>query len=689
MLTPESFEMFGNAFKEALLLVLPDGTIQAGNQQAAAIIGVEDQVQLRQRDLSGIALQSASRVQDLLKSARRTSDETIGSIDFGDPAQSHRVIARRTTGTDGRVLLLLRIEPQHLATRQFAALNEKFDQLNREIARRRSAEMQLRTERDVAEFGRDIGIALVQSRGLEEALAKCTDLMVDRLGAAFARIWLADEQQTELKLTASSGQYTHLDGQHSRIRFGDYKIGRIAARQREHVTNRVIGDGEIHDQQWAKREGMIAFAGYPLIDEGKTVGVMAMFSRHPISESVASLLESVANVIALRIRKQSIEDGLARQTEALREADRRKDEFLAMLSHELRNPLVPVRSGLDLLVLSETDHQDAIRMMQRQVDHLVRLIDDLLDVSRIMRGKVDLRRQRVPVAQLVEHARDMLRHTIDQTGHQLTVRLPEQSVWVDADPVRLTQVIENLLKNACKYTDFGGEISITVTKEDGDWVSISVEDNGLGIDHDLLPQVFDLFTQSNRTLERSQGGLGIGLTLVKNMVEMHGGTVSVASDGLGTGSTFTVRLPCCSAPSGAEGQVVRPAARATSFPLRVLAVDDNRAARLMMEKIFEKLGAQAVATAEDGPSALKKFLSFGPNLVLLDIGLPGMDGYELARRIRESTTDQSFLLVALTGYGQHEDRLKSKVAGFDEHLVKPPSIDQLRELLSHPRFNRT
>ncbi len=688
-MTPESFEMFGNAFKEALLLVLPDGTIQAGNQQAAAIIGVEDQTQLRHRDLSGVALQSASRVKDLLKLARRTSDETIGSIDLGEPAQSHRVIARRTTGHDGRVLLLLRIEPQHIATRQFAALNEKFDQLNREIALRRSAEMQLRTERDVAEFGRDIGIALVQSRGLDEALAKCTDLMVDRLGAAFARIWLADEEQTELKLTASSGLYTHLDGQHSRIRFGDYKIGRIAAGQRAHVTNRVLGDGEIHDQKWAKREGMIAFAGYPLIDEGTTVGVMAMFSSHPISESVASLLESVANGIALRIRKQSIEDGLARQTEALREADRRKDEFLAMLSHELRNPLVPVRSGLDLLVLSETDHQDAIRMMQRQVEHLVRLIDDLLDVSRIMRGKVELRRQRVPVAQLVEHARDMLRHTIDQTGHQLTVRLPEQSVWVDADPVRLTQVIENLLKNACKYTDFGGEISITVTKEDGDWVSISVQDNGVGIDHDLLPQVFDLFTQSNRTLERSQGGLGIGLTLVKNMVEMHGGTVSVVSDGLGTGSTFTVQLPCCKAPSGAEGQAVRPAARATPFPLRVLAVDDNRAARLMMEKIFEKLGAQAVATAEDGPSALKKFSSFGPNLVLLDIGLPGMDGYELARRIRESTTDHSFLLVALTGYGQHEDRLKSKVAGFDEHLVKPPSIDQLRELLSHPRFNPT
>ncbi|MCS7468793.1 ATP-binding protein [Stieleria sp. ICT_E10.1] len=681
--------MFGNAFKEALLLVLPDGTIRAGNQQAAAIIGVEDQAQLRHRDLSGVVLQSASRVKDLLKLARRTSEETIGSIDLGEPAQSYRVIARRTTDADGRVLLLLRIEPQHIATRQFASLNEKFDRLNREIARRRSAEMQLRTERDVAEFGRDIGIALVQSRGLQEALAKCADLMVDRLGAAFARFWLADEQQTELKLTASSGLYTHLDGRHSRIRFGDYKIGRIAAGQRAHVTNRVIGDEEIHDQQWAKREGMIAFAGYPLIDDGETVGVMAMFSRYPVGESVASLLESVANGIALRIRKQSIEDGLARQTEALREADRRKDEFLAMLSHELRNPLVPVRSGLDLLVLSETEHQDAIRMMQRQVEHLVRLIDDLLDVSRIMRGKVELRRQRVPVDQLVEHARDMLRYTIEQAGHQLTVRLPEQPVWLDADPVRLTQVIENLLKNACKYTDFGGKISITVTKEEGDWVSINIQDNGFGIDHDLLPQVFDLFTQSNRTLERSQGGLGIGLTLVKNMVEMHGGTVSVASGGLGTGSTFTVRLPCCSAPSGSQGPAVRPAACVTPFPLRVLAVDDNRAARLMMEKLFEKLGAQAVATAEDGPSALKKFSSFGPNLVLLDIGLPGMDGYELARRIRELTTDHSFLLVALTGYGQQEDRLKSKVAGFDEHLVKPPSIDQLRELLSHPRFNRS
>ncbi|WP_145384346.1 hybrid sensor histidine kinase/response regulator [Stieleria neptunia] len=688
-MTPESFEKFANAFRDALLLVAPDGTIHAGNQQAATAIGVVDQTQLRHRDLAEVAGESAPRLKELLRLARRTSDETIGAIDLGDPSLSHRVIARRITGADERIFLMLRIEPQHIATRQFAALNEKFDQLNREIARRRAAELQLRTERDVAEFGRDIGIALVQSRRLDEALMRCTELMVSRLNAAFARIWLADEEQTELILIASSGLYTHVDGQHSRIRFGDYKIGRIAQRQRSHVTNRVIGDAEVHDQEWAKREGMIAFAGYPLIDDGVTVGVMAMFARHPIGESVTALLATVANGVALRIRKQSIEDGLARQTEALREADRRKDEFLAMLSHELRNPLVPVRSGLDLLVLSDSDHQDAIRMMQRQVEHLVRLVDDLLDVSRIMRGKVELRRERVQVAQLVEHARDMLRHTIDQAGHQLTIRLPEQPVWVEADPVRLTQVIENLLKNACKYTDHGGKLSITVTKQDDDQALIRVQDNGVGIEIDLLPQVFELFTQSTRTLERSQGGLGIGLTLVKNLVEMHGGTVSVTSDGLGTGSTFTVRLPCCHAPCEPDEAAVRSTANVISCPLRVLAVDDNRAARLMLEKIFEKLGAEEVATAEDGPSALEAFSTFRPNLVLLDIGLPGMDGYELARRIRQSATDDSFLLVALTGYGQHEDRQKSKLAGFDDHLVKPPSIDQLRQLLSHPRFNRS
>lgn len=680
-MTPESFDALAGAFKEPLLLVSPSGVIQGLNRSAVTAIGATQKADLLQRELLETVSQSPESLRELMRLASRTSDQTFGTIKFNSQVQTHRVIANRVKNGQS-YFVLLRLESQDVAIQQFASLNEKCEQLNRAIARRRAVEDQLRVERDVAAFGRDIGIALVQSHGLQEALQNCTTLMVEQMGAVFARIWLADDNAAELRLVASSGIYSHLDGDHSRIRFGEYKIGRIAETQQPHITNQVIGDVNVHDQAWAIREGMVAFIGYPLVVDGDTVGVMGLFSREVFSESVSDALASVANGIALRIRKQSIEDGLAKQTLALKEADRRKDEFLAMLSHELRNPLAPVRSGLDLLSLEDSQHRDTIEMMQQQVEHLVRLVDDLLDVSRIMRGKVELRKKPTQIAPLIEHAHETLRDAIQHAGHQLTMHIPAQPIWVNADAVRIVQVIENLLKNACKYTDPGGEISIAMEVQEN-ILTITVRDNGIGIDGDLLPQVFNLFTQSDRTLDRSQGGLGIGLTLVKNLVEMHRGSVSAESDGLGLGCTFTVQLPTCAAPKPVVDERPRDA---IVVPLRVLAVDDNRAARFLLAKLFGKLGPHQVVTADSGPAAIAMFAEFRPDLVLLDIGLPGMDGYEVARVLRQTETDHDFLLVALTGYGQKDDRLKSKAAGFDEHLVKPPSVSQLRGLLVHPKL---
>ena len=372
-----------------------------------------------------------------------------------------------------------------------------------------------------------------------------------------------------------------------------------------------------------------------------------------------------------------------RQAEdALREADRRKNEFLAMLAHELRNPLAPIRSGLDVLALEPGHHQQTIELMQDQVTHIVRLVDDLLDVSRIMRGRVELRKQPIELADIVRRSVNAVGPLMQRQQQELIVDLPEPSPWLDADPVRLTQVIENLLTNAAKYSLPGGRVELTAVAEDDD-LAISVKDTGMGIEADLLPMVFELFTQSPRSLDRSQGGLGIGLTLVRNLVEMHGGSVTAHSEGPGHGSTFVIRLPLYK--TSAQAMTTAPLLPPASG-LTILLVDDNRSAVWMLSKLIKLIGDHRVETAADGPAALEMAHQIHPDMVLLDIGLPGMDGLEVARRLRQDPALGDCLLVALTGYGQEEDRRRTRDAGFDEHLVKPPSIDQIRSLLADPRL---
>ncbi|NND97903.1 MAG: response regulator [Pirellulaceae bacterium] len=691
-MTPDTFDVVFQQLNESFVLMTSDGVILSINQSAVSAItanGVDrGHDDIRRRNLSEFVADPQTSLSSLLRSARRASGQTIGALRFCGSEEPARVYCQRiVTSPSDPCFLLMRIASRSDSLNQFATLNDKVNQLNGEISRRRTAERALRVERDVAVFGRDIGIALVQSADLEPAMSQCTDLMVDRLGAAFARIWLADENGETLRLVASSGIYTHTDGDHSQIAFGDYKIGRIAVQQQPHVTNQVVGDKEIHNQQWAQREAMVAFAGYPLIDDGATVGVMGIFAQQKLSETVVIAMASVANAIALRIRKQSIQDGLAKQTLALREADRRKDEFLAMLSHELRNPLAPVRSGLDLLAMEKTEYHDTITLMQTQVEHLVRLVDDLMDVSRIMRGKVQLRRRNVELSHLVGQAVATLADALQDRHLELVV--PETPTYVVADPVRLKQVVENLVKNACKYSDEGSRIWVKLSQRESR-VLIHVQDDGIGIDPELLPHLFDLFTQSPRTLDRSQGGLGIGLTLVKSLVELHGGSVTAMSEGLGKGSTFTIDLPFDenSVPASEPATESDPVVTELSCrPLRILAVDDNRSARTMLARLFEKMGPHQVTTAEDGPSAIEEFKKLDPDLVLLDIGLPGMDGYAVAKAFGQLRQDRSCLLVALTGYGRKEDRERSRASGFDVHLVKPPGVQQLRDLLRHPKLS--
>jgi PAS domain S-box-containing protein len=371
-----------------------------------------------------------------------------------------------------------------------------------------------------------------------------------------------------------------------------------------------------------------------------------------------------------------------RVEEALTEANRRKDEFLAVLAHELRNPLAPISHSFEILRQSGISGPAAERvfeMMERQVSHMVRLVDDLLEISRITRGQIELRRKPVELAAVIRNAVETSMPLIDARRHQLAVTHPSAPLIVDADAVRLSQVFANLLNNAAKYTDEGGRIALTV-RHDEDQVAVSVRDNGVGIPEEMLSRVFDLFAQVDRSAARAQGGLGIGLTLVRSLVEMHGGQVEVRSDGPGHGTEFIVRLQLAAGRT-AEPVPARDPRVLSRLRLRVLVVDDNRDAADSLEMLL-RLGGTECHVAYDGPAALAALAAHQPDVVLLDLGMPGMDGFEVARRVRQDAESARVRLVALTGWGQEEDRRRARAAGFDHHLIKPVDIGDLQTLLA-------
>ena len=389
--------------------------------------------------------------------------------------------------------------------------------------------------------------------------------------------------------------------------------------------------------------------------------------------------ELVANVRALlRMRKAESERQAA--LEQLQEADRRKDEFLAMLAHELRNPLAPIRNAVEILRRSE-DHEvreRARQMVARQVQHLARLVDDLLDVSRITQRKIVLKPAPVALNAVIESAVEIARPLIDAQDHELELTLLEEPLWLRIDAVRMAQAIGNLLHNAAKFTPRGGRIALQV-RIAAEELAIAVEDNGVGITPETLASAFDLFTQGERSLDRSQGGLGIGLSLVKGLVEMHGGRVAAASAGAGKGSRFTIALPmrlrtAPGAAAGAEGAAPPRSA------CRVLVVEDNVDAAESMRMLLEAIGHE-VGVVNDGALALDEARRMRPDVILLDIGLPGMDGYQLAAALRALPETSRAHLIAVSGYGQEKDRARSAQAGFDLHLVKPVDPDRLTEAI--------
>ena len=434
--------------------------------------------------------------------------------------------------------------------------------------------------------------------------------------------------------------------------------------------------GRANDDRWLVRNG-----GERLWCNGVTTALRDEEGR----------LRGFAKVLRDRTEPKRLEEALRQRAEELAEDARRKDEFLAVLAHELRNPLAPVRNALQVMRLGSHDAglvEQMRAMAERQVGYMTRLVDDLLDLSRISRGLIRLLKESLDVARPVQQAVEGVQPLVRERGLTLSVSLPPEPVSVEADPTRLQQVVGNLLTNAAKYTDPGGTILLTARQE-GEELLLRVRDTGIGIAADMLPKIFDLFVQAERRLDRSHGGLGIGLTLVRRLVEMHGGTVTAQSEGPGKGSEFVVRLPALD--EARKKELLRPPPEqeqpAPSPSRRILAVDDNVDAAESLALLL-RLEGHEVRTAYDGPAALAAVQADRPDVVSLDLGMPGMDGYAVARRLRALPGLEDVLLVALTGWAQEEDRRRCYEAGFDGHLPKPVELNALRQFLAHPKLKK-
>jgi PAS domain S-box-containing protein len=646
---PDEFRALADLLPEALLLVGADRTIRSSNEAAATLLG-SSVAKLSGMDLG--ELSDAGQATELLRMGARSKSLVPGCLKLRSAGGATKVCRCdgalfRARSEAGPALVLLRLAGREQGSDQFAALNLRIEQLTREVGLRRAAESALQAQSDRLRVTLEsIGDAVIATdragnvtlmNGVAQALTGWP--IAEALGEPLAKVFSIVNEFTR-DVVESPVERVMREG--GIVGLANHTL--LIARD---GTERPIDD-----------------SGAPIRDEnGRLIGVVMVF--HDITE------------------RHHMERELHRKTLKLEEADKRKDDFLSMLAHELRNPLAPLTTGVQLLKKSTAEPQAVAKvaaMMGRQLAHMTRLVDDLLDVARFTQGRVELRRARVPLAGVLEQAVEVARPLIEARRHRVFVS-PAPNILVDADATRLVQVFGNLLNNAAKYTPPGGDISLS-SRIRSDGVVVSVKDSGEGIEPALLPSIFDLFTQGQRSLDRSQGGLGVGLTVVRAIVEMHGGTVTASSPGIGGGSTFEVHLPLAPAhPPPPDAQPVQTSTRPTPAALRVLVVDDNQDAAETLSDVVGSWG-YAVATANSGAAALRELESLPAGVALLDIGMPEMDGYALARRVRSTPAGREMLLVAVTGYGLDADRQAGLQAGFDHFLTKPVDLAFLEDLLS-------
>jgi PAS domain S-box-containing protein len=549
-----------------------------------------------------------------------------------------------------------------------------------DISARKEAERQL--DADLAMMSRlqDLSTQLVHSGDLIALLREILLASNELLGTSRGNIQFYDPDTRKLSLVVHQGF-----GHRFLERFAETGSALICERAAEHLERIVVEDltsepefEGTFDLEILLGDGIRAVQSTPLVTrEGKLLGMLSNHwgQPHRPTERELRYLDLLARMASDYIER-------AQSEQALIEADRRKNEFLAMLAHELRNPLAPIGNAVEVIRRSQDDPtrvELASGVLDRQVRQMVRLVDDLLDMSRISSGKIELRREVVELGSIIHQAVEGTRWLAHGMHHQLQVSLPPHPLRLRADPARLSQVVSNLITNACKFMNRGGRIYLTVREEENDAV-ISVRDEGIGIGAAQLPRVFDLFMQADTSLERTTSGLGIGLTLVKSLVELHGGTVQARSDGPGHGSEFVLRLPGLREAAQAQAGDGHPVA-AKGQGHRVLVVDDNRDSAESLAMMLQLSGYE-VHKAHDGLEAIEVAARLRPDVILLDIGLPSLNGYDVCRRMREQDESSEAFILALTGWGQEEDKRRSTAAGFDGHLVKPVNLARLIHMIN-------
>lgn len=663
---------------DAIISKTLDGTIRSWNAGAERIFGYS----------AGEAVGKPIRM--LIPDDRQSEeDEILARLRRGERIEHYETIRRRKDGTLFDITVT--ISPIRDAAGNLIGASK----IARDISERKQGERDLQraTEALTAQLVdlrrlHDMSVRLATTLDLQSILDETLRTAAAIEGAGMGLLSLTApggdilEVRANLNFDPAFLQETGPATPH------DPGCGRCMAEKRRVVIEDVELDPSFADQRsMAVRAGFRAAHHTPLITrDGKCIGVLSTHFHQPHRPTDRGM-----HLIDLCVRQAVDFIENARLYAELKDADRRKDEFLVTLAHELRNPLAPIGNSLHILRLSGDLSPSAERVreiMERQFAHLTRLVDDLLETSRITRGKIELRKEHVEVATILRSAIETSSPLIAAAGHELTTTLPDERLMLEADPVRLAQVVANLLNNAAKYTERGGRIRLRARRE-ADEVVLSVTDTGMGIPPEMLGRVFEMFSQVDRTLKRSQGGLGIGLTLAKHLVEMHGGRISVTSGGIGQGSEFVVRLPLATsnAPMTPPTGTPSPQSDKMPAPRRILVVDDAHAAAATLAKLLEKMGQQ-VFIAGDAAEAIREVRERRPDLVISDIAMPDMDGYELARVLRRSPGLDGLILVALSGYGQESDRREALEAGFDRHLVKPVSYDALKALLNEVPLRR-
>ncbi|MEP7125153.1 MAG: ATP-binding protein [Byssovorax sp.] len=661
----DRFNEFAAMLPEAMLLVTTDGVIVAVNPAARRVL-VRAGGSVEGSRLTDLAVGAPETILDYLRMCARTRQMLPGSLTLrradGEAGARYRVhgallVMRSEAGDRG---VLLRIEEASAPSR-FVLLTEKIDALSAEIARRRVAEEAVRErEERLRVVLTSIGDAVM----VTDPQGKIT--FMNRVAETVTG-WPQDEAWgrplDEVFVIINESTSAPVDSPVAKV-LRDGNVVGLA-----NHTLLIARDGHaipIDDSAAPVRSAAGALEGVVLVFREITERKQAERERE------RSLVREQTQRLAAEAARAEAEG-----------ANRAKDEFLAMLGHELRNPLAPILTALDLLRLRpDMNNEPARLILERQVAHMVRLVDDLLDVSRIAKGKVELAMQRLELAAVVAKAIEIASPLLEKSEQHLAVSVPAQGLAVDGDPTRLAQVVSNVLTNASKYTERGRRITITGATE-GAEVVLKVTDTGIGISAEMLPRVFEMFAQERQAFDRSQGGLGLGLAIVHNLVKAHGGSVHAYSAGVGQGSEFTLRFPAARAevaPAAGAAVPTRTPSDAGDDTLKILVVDDNADAGAMLALLLRKLG-HAVRVVHDGPSALESLDSFTPDVAFLDLGLPIMDGHELARLLREKPALTGLRLVAVTGYGQESDRLRSADAGFDLHLVKPVGRERLKEVI--------